>query len=102
MQIDNLPRQADITSDRNNPSDMIDPITIAKDKVSPSKGVKKKKVDKTLFDQISNKETSSPLTGFRSTRRSNAGHSTLIRQFDKSPLPASDYSGDGKTTLRIN
>ena len=102
MQIDNLPRQADITSDRNNPSDMIDPITIAKDKASPIKGVKKKKVDKTLFDQISNKETSSPLTGFRSTRRSNAGHSTLIRQFDKSPLPASDYSGDGKTTLRIN
>ena len=102
MQIDNLPRQADITSDRNNPSDMIDPITIAKDKVSPIKGVKKKKVDKTLFDQISTKETSSPLTGFRSTRRSNAGHSTLIRQFDKSPLPASDYSGDGKTTLRIN
>ena len=59
MQIDNLPRQADITSDRNNPSDMIDPITIAKDKVSPIKGVKKKKVDKTLFDQISNKESSS-------------------------------------------
>ena len=102
MQIQNLPGPADITSDRANPSDMIDPITLAKDKSGQGKGAKKKKVDKSLFDQISNKEASSPLTGFRSTRRSNAGHSTLIRQLDKSPIPVSEYSGEGKTTLRIN
>ena len=32
MHIQNLPRPADDTSDRDNSSEMIDPITLAKDK----------------------------------------------------------------------
>ena len=57
---------------------MIDPITVGK--VERNKAINKKK-NQDFYDFITHKvEAASPLSGFRSKRRSNDGGSTLLER----------------------